>query len=50
MPVAAYFRGIHLDGFAHWMTVQAHEELGHAMKLFVDEALAHTDAVTIRRF
>ncbi|MDY6988251.1 MAG: hypothetical protein SWQ30_09360 [Thermodesulfobacteriota bacterium] len=23
---------------------------GHAMKLFVDEALAHTDAVTIRKF
>jgi ferritin len=34
LSVSAYFRTIHLDGFANWMNVQAHEELGHAMKLF----------------
>ena len=34
LSVAAYFTGRHLDGFAHWMRVQAQEELAHAMKLF----------------
>jgi len=33
LSVSAYFSSIHLDGFAHWMTVQAQEEYGHAMKL-----------------
>lgn len=34
LSVAAFFAARHLDGFAHWMRVQAQEELGHAMKLF----------------
>jgi ferritin len=34
LSVAAYFKTIHLDGFAHWMNVQAQEEFAHAMKLF----------------
>lgn len=34
LSVSAYFKTIHLDGFAHWMNVQAQEEYGHAMKLF----------------
>jgi ferritin len=34
LSVAAYFTKIHLDGFAHWMRIQAQEEFGHAMKLF----------------
>jgi ferritin len=34
LAVAAFFKTQHLDGFAHWMQVQAQEELGHAMKLF----------------
>ena len=34
LSVAAYFTGQHLDGFAHWMRIQAQEEFGHAMKLF----------------
>jgi ferritin len=34
LAVAAYFKGQHLDGFSHWMRVQAYEEFGHAMKLF----------------
>ncbi len=34
LSVAAYFTDGHLDGFAHWMRIQAQEEYGHAMKLF----------------
>jgi ferritin len=34
LSVAAYFTANHLDGFAHWMRIQAQEELAHAMKLF----------------
>ena len=33
LAVSSWFKTIHLDGFAHWMHVQAQEELGHAMKL-----------------
>jgi ferritin len=34
LSVSAYFTTEHLDGFAHWMRIQAQEEFGHAMKLF----------------
>jgi len=34
LSVSAYFSSIHLDGFAHWMRIQAQEESIHAMKLF----------------
>jgi ferritin len=34
LSVAAYFTSHHLDGFSHWMRIQAQEEFGHAMKLF----------------
>ena len=34
LSVAAYFTAQHLDGFSHWMRIQAQEEFGHAMKLF----------------
>jgi len=34
LSMCAHFESIHLRGFAHWMRVQAQEELGHAMKLF----------------
>lgn len=34
LSMAAYFTDAHLDGFAHWMRIQAEEEYGHAMKLF----------------
>jgi ferritin len=34
LSVSAYFTSIHLDGFAHWMRIQAQEESIHAMKLF----------------
>ncbi len=34
LSVAGFFTSRHLDGFAHWMRVQAQEEFAHAMKLF----------------
>ena len=34
LSVSAYFSAQRLDGFAHWMKIQAQEELAHAMKLF----------------
>ena len=33
--MAAYFEGLSLKGFAHWMRVQALEEMTHVHKLFV---------------
>jgi ferritin len=32
--MSAYFQSINLTGFAHWMRVQAQEELAHAMKFY----------------
>lgn len=34
VSMSAYFDSINLDGFAHWMRLQAQEEVGHSMKLF----------------
>jgi len=34
LSMAAYFESVNLEGFAHWMEIQAKEELGHAMKIF----------------
>lgn len=34
LSMAAYFHSQDLDGMAHWMRVQAHEETVHAMKFF----------------
>jgi ferritin len=34
LAMSGYFKTQHLDGFAHWMHVQAQEEYAHAMKLF----------------
>jgi ferritin len=34
LSVSSYFTAQHLDGFAHWMRIQAQEEQIHAMKLF----------------
>lgn len=34
LSMAAHFEGENLPGFAHWMTIQAGEELEHAMKFF----------------
>jgi len=34
LSMAAYFHSTNLDGMAHWMRAQAHEEMIHAMKFF----------------
>lgn len=34
LSMAAYFDSLNLDGFAHWMRLQAQEEMSHSMKLF----------------
>ena len=34
LSMAAYFHSVDLPGFANWVTVQAQEELVHAMKFF----------------
>lgn len=34
LAMAAYFEHRNLPGFAHWMRLQANEELGHALKFF----------------
>ncbi|MDD5069454.1 MAG: ferritin [Candidatus Omnitrophica bacterium] len=34
LSMAAYFNSETLDGFAHWMRIQAQEELTHGMKIF----------------
>ncbi|MDH3216335.1 MAG: ferritin [Candidatus Krumholzibacteria bacterium] len=34
LSMSAYFDSINLDGFAHWMRLQAQEELGHSLKLY----------------
>ncbi len=38
LSMAAYFHSVSLDGMAHWMRAQAHEEMIHAMK-FIDHIL-----------
>jgi ferritin len=34
LSMAAYFEALNLKGFASWMTVQAQEEVSHAMKFY----------------
>ena len=34
LSMAAYFDGLSLSGFAHWMKTQAKEEMEHAMKFY----------------
>ncbi len=46
LSMAAYFHSISLDGMAHWMRAQAHEEMIHAMK-FVDHILDRGGKVTL---
>lgn len=38
LSMAAYFHEQNLDGMAHWMRVQAHEETTHAMKIKIGRA------------
>jgi ferritin len=34
LSMSAYFESKNLGGFAHWMTIQAKEEVNHAMKFY----------------
>ncbi len=34
LSMAAHFEAVTLPGFAHWMRIQAQEELGHALRFF----------------
>jgi ferritin len=34
LAMSAHFLSQHMEGFAHWMKLQAEEELGHAMKYY----------------
>jgi ferritin len=34
LSMSAYFQGLNLEGFAHWLEIQAKEELEHAMKFY----------------
>ena len=34
LSMSAYFTSINLSGFAHWMKVQAQEEVAHAMRFY----------------
>ena len=34
LSVAAYFEGLDLNGFAHWMKIQYQEELMHAERIY----------------
>jgi ferritin len=46
LSMAAYFHERNLDGMAHWMRCQAHEEMIHAMK-FYDHILDRGGQVTL---
>ena len=46
LSMAAYFHSTNLDGMAHWMRCQAHEEMVHAMKFF-DHILERGGKVTL---
>ena len=47
LSMAAYFHSISLDGMAHWMRCQAHEEMVHAMKFF-DHIIDRGGQVTLQ--
>ncbi len=46
LSMSAYFESINLGGFAHWMKVQAQEELSHAMK-FYDHVIERRGRVSV---
>jgi ferritin len=46
LSMSAYFQGLNLEGFAHWMRVQAKEEQAHALKFF-DHILERSGTVKL---
>ncbi|MCX7983918.1 MAG: ferritin [Bacteroidetes bacterium] len=47
LSMSAYFEANNLNGFAHWMKVQAQEEVGHALKIY-NFILDRGDKVTLK--
>ncbi len=47
LSMSAYFQSINLTGFAHWMRVQAREELAHAIK-FYDQVIERGGRVSLQ--
>jgi len=47
LSMSAHFQSANLTGFAHWMRVQAREELAHAMK-FYDHVLERGGTVNLQ--
>jgi len=47
LSMSAYSQSVNLAGFAHWMRVQAREELSHAMK-FYDHVLERGGTVALQ--
>ncbi len=47
LSMTAYFHSLGLDGMAHWMRCQVHEELIHAMK-FTDHLIDRNYLVTLQ--
>ena len=46
LSMSTYFESLNLSGFAHWMRVQAKEEIKHAMK-FYDYIIERRGRVTV---
>ena len=42
LSMVSYFHSINMDGMAHWMRCQSHEEMIHAMKFFFKYELSKT--------
>ena len=47
LSMSAYFQSLNFKGFAHWMRVQAQEELGHSLK-FYDYVVERGGRVTLK--
>ena len=47
LSMSAYFQSLNFKGFAHWMRVQAQEELGHSLKLY-DYVVERGGRVTLK--
>ena len=47
LSMSAHFQSINLTGFAHWMRVQAREELSHALK-FYDHVIERGGTVSLQ--
>lgn len=51
LSMASYFSELNLDGFGHWMRVQAREEMKHALKFFdyIHDRNAHVELAQLAK-